>query len=99
MDNVKQTCTHRLLFCTETLCGVDNESANLVGIASVQGFNLHTVQHGCMEAGLFCEHLFKALWSPETIDNSMLQSYWTSVCNFEVLDRVIKFAGGSGVFK
>jgi hypothetical protein len=81
MDYVKQTCTHRLLFCTETLCGVDIELANLVDIASVQGFNLHTVQHGSMEAGLFREHLFKALWSPETIDNSMLHTYWTSVCN------------------
>jgi hypothetical protein len=58
-------CTHCLLFCRDILLGIDNEWANLVDIASVQGFNrLNTVQPGSMEAGLLYEHFFKTLLSP-----------------------------------
>lgn len=67
------TCTHRLLFVREALCGVDNEWANLVDRGSVQGLNLlTTVQSGSMEAGFLSEHLFKTLVSPRTTGKSML---------------------------
>jgi hypothetical protein len=55
---------------------------SLFEIDGILGFKFLSVQHGTMEAGLLCEHFFKALLPPKITDKSMLSSYWASVCKF-----------------
>lgn len=55
-DDVLDACTHHLLLCRVFLRGVDNERANLVDIASVQGLTLLSVHPGSMEAVIPCDH-------------------------------------------
>jgi hypothetical protein len=59
-DNI-HACTQHLLLFREIVRVVDNEWANLVDIASVQGLNLLTVHPGSMEAGLLYEHFLNTL--------------------------------------
>jgi hypothetical protein len=79
LEDLYDSCIFSLLFCREVLCGVNNEWANLVDIASIQGLNILTVQPGSRKARLFCENVFQDIVS-KNYCQLHATNYWTSVC-------------------
>jgi hypothetical protein len=56
------------------------------GISGCQGLNLPRLQPGSMKAGLLCEHFYKIIVTIDPL-TFIHHTYWTSVANFEVLNR------------
>jgi hypothetical protein len=85
LDNIVHACAHRSLFCREIFGCSTNDWAHFVDIASVFfllvfSYTAPSVHPGSTEAELLREHFFKASSSPRPTDESMLHTYWTSVC-------------------